>query len=101
VAIAAVFASVHLTDIATTDAAAKTVVLTAMIMMADPVLHFLLKKRNEVVHAKVAEVQGRHRSEIAEELSSITETVTNVVTRADGTVVENQYTSSVAAEPVA
>src|SRR5438128_2050446 len=29
-------------------------------MMADPVLHFLLKKRNEVVHAKVVEVQGRH-----------------------------------------
>ena len=47
------------------------------------------------------EVQGRHRSEVAEDLSPLTETVTVVVTRADGTVVENQYASTVAAEPVA
>jgi hypothetical protein len=73
----------------------------AKAMMADPVMYFLLKKRNEVVHAKVVDVRGRHRSEIAEELSPLTETVAVVVTRADGTVVENQYASTVATEPVA
>ena len=70
-------------------------------MIADPVMHFLLKKRNEVVHAKVVEVQGRHRADITEDLSPLTETVTVVVTRADRTVVETQHVPTVAVEPVA
>jgi uncharacterized protein YukE len=74
-------------------------------MMADPVLRFLVKKRNEVVHIKVVEVQGRHRSEVVESLSPLTESVSVVVTGADGTVLQDDTTPIgepvVSAQPIA
>jgi hypothetical protein len=58
-------------------------------MRADKILDFLNKKRREAIHLAVVQVRGRHRAEVIEQLAPIQDSISVILTKAEGTVVQS------------